>query len=61
MGIRGVDFSLPGDSGSLVVVAGGDDDRKPVGLLFASGKGYTVANPINEVLTALDADIDGEF
>jgi hypothetical protein len=56
-----VDFTLPGDSGSLVVVDGGDDDRKPVGLIFASGKGYTVANPINAVLNALNVNMDGEF
>jgi hypothetical protein len=58
---QGVDFTLPGDSGSLVVADGGDDDRKPVGLVFASGKGYTVANPINDVLSALNVNMDGEF
>jgi hypothetical protein len=54
-----VDFSMPGDSGSLVVAAGGEHDRKPVGLLFASGKNISVANPINDVLIELDVDIDG--
>ena len=58
---QGVDFSLPGDSGSLVVAAGGENDRSPVGLLFASGKGYTVANPIDDVLSELGVEIDGEF
>jgi hypothetical protein len=54
-----IDFSLPGDSGSLVVASDGDDQRKPVGLLFASGRGISVANPINDVLLELDIDIDG--
>jgi hypothetical protein len=53
-------FSIPGDSGSLVVASGGVEDRKPVGLLFASGTGITIANPINEVLRALNVVIDGE-
>jgi hypothetical protein len=57
----GQEFTLPGDSGSLVVADGGDDDRKPVGLVFASGRNLTVANPINDVLAALDINIDGEF
>jgi len=54
-------FSLPGDSGSLVVASEGEDERAPVGLLFASGKGISVANPIDEVLTALDIEIDGDY
>jgi hypothetical protein len=56
------DFSRPGDSGALIVVDGGTDDRKAVGLLFAatSDKVYTFANRINDVLVALDVDIDGE-
>jgi len=54
------EFSKPGDSGSLVVASGGLDDRKPVGLLFASGTGITIANQINEVLSALNVVIDGE-
>jgi hypothetical protein len=58
---KGVDFTLPGDSGSLVVADGGDNDRRPVGLVFASGKGLTVANPIKDVLAKLQVDIDGEF
>jgi len=56
------DFSRSGDSGALILAESGVDDRKPVGLLFAStaDKVYTIANPINEVLAALDVDIDGE-
>ncbi len=57
---NGSDFSRPGDSGSLVVVAGGAKDRRPVGLLFASGTGITVANPISDVVNELGIDIDGE-
>jgi len=56
----GGDFSSSGDSGSLIVADGGTHDRKPVGLLFASGTGITVANPIDEVLTQLGVTIDGE-
>ncbi len=57
-----ITFSRAGDSGSLIVVEDGADDRKPVGLLFASSSDnvLTIANPINLVLTALDVDIDGE-
>ena len=55
------DFSRSGDSGALIIVEGGDDDRKPVGLLFASdGDIHTFANQINDVLLALDVDINGE-
>jgi hypothetical protein len=55
-------FSKPGDSGALIVVDGGTDDRKPVGLLFASANdnSFTLANPIDEVLAALDVTIDGD-
>ncbi len=57
-------FSAGGDSGSLVVVDGKGrdrgDDRKPIGLLFAGSDLYTVANPIDAVLTALGVSIDGE-
>ena len=56
----GSNFSRPGDSGALVVVDGGSNDRRPVGLLFASGTGISVANPIQDVLTELSIDIDGE-
>jgi hypothetical protein len=57
------DFSRVGDSGALIVIDGGVDDRKAVGLLFAStsDKIYTIANHIDEVLLALDVEIDGEL
>jgi hypothetical protein len=45
-------FSLGGDSGSLVVKR--DNNRQPVGLLFAGGGGTTFANRIDRVLDALD-------
>jgi hypothetical protein len=59
--IGGGNFSAGGDSGSLVVLkAKGVDDRKPVGLLFAAGNRYTIANPIDAVLTRFDLTVDGE-
>ena len=49
-------FSRAGDSGSLIV----DGTRHPVGLLFAgSSNGYTIANQIGQVLTALGVSVDG--
>lgn len=57
--IGGGGFSQGGDSGSLIVVQSGSDARKPVGLLFAGGSGVTIANPIDEVLDAFGATIDG--
>jgi hypothetical protein len=56
------DFSRPGDSGALIIAEDGDDDRKPVGLLFAATTDnvYTFANQINDVLIALDVEINGE-
>jgi len=53
-------FSAGGDSGSLIVVDGGPDDRKPVGLLFAGSPEVTIANPINLVLTSFGVTVDGE-
>ncbi len=57
----GGDFSLGGDSGSLIV---SDGDRVPVGLLFAgsdqggdAGGPVTYANPIAEVLAALNVEL----
>ncbi|MEX1094548.1 MAG: hypothetical protein WED34_00785 [Planctomycetales bacterium] len=50
-------FSLPGDSGSLVVT---DPGRVPVGLLFAGGGGITVLNEIDQVLDYFNIRIDGE-
>ena len=55
-------FLKSGDSGSLLVVKGGQDDRKPVGLLFAanaSGK-FAVANRIKLVLGQFGVTVDGE-
>jgi hypothetical protein len=57
-----VPFSRVGDSGSLIVIEGGTNARKPVALLFASTSDnvYTIANPINEVLNAFGVTIDGD-
>ncbi len=46
------DFSAGGDSGSLVWQWAGN--LPPVGLLFAGGGGWTFANRITRVLSALD-------
>lgn len=51
--IGGGGFSAGGDSGSLIVVQKGSDEFKPVGLLFAGGRGITIANPIDAVLAGL--------
>jgi hypothetical protein len=49
-------FSRAGDSGSLIV----NSNNRPVGLLFAgSSNGYTIANQIGDVLSALGVSIDG--
>lgn len=49
-------FSRGGDSGSLIV----NGSNRPVGLLFAgSSNGYTFANQIGDVLSALGVTIDG--
>ena len=55
-------FSAGGDSGSLIVVDAkrSPSDRQPVGLLFAGSSFYTIANPIEAVLTGLKVAIDGE-
>ncbi len=57
-------MSAGGDSGSLVVLDGKgqsrDDDRKPVGLLFAGSPFATVINPIDPVLITLGVTIDGD-
>jgi hypothetical protein len=57
---NGGDFSRFGDSGALIVGSGGDDDLRPVGLLFASGGGITVANPIDFVFDEFGIQIDAE-
>lgn len=54
-------FSQGGDSGSLVVTrSSGDDDRTPVGLLFAGSNTHTIANPIGLVLDRFGVTIDGD-
>lgn len=54
VGTRG-NFSAGGDSGSLIWTW--DQRRAPVGLLFAGGQNVTFANPIIDVLNALDVDL----
>jgi hypothetical protein len=49
-------FSAAGDSGSLIVT--NDNSKQPVGLLFAGGSGYTVANRIDHVLNRFGVSID---
>jgi hypothetical protein len=44
------DFSVGGDSGSLIVAG---ESKTPVGLLFAGSSAYTLANPIDDVLDSL--------
>ncbi len=58
--VRGGSFSAGGDSGSLIVVNGGSNDRRPVGLLFAGSVSSTIANPIGAVLTRFSVTVDGE-
>ncbi len=59
--IHGGNFSAGGDSGSLVVLsAKGAHDRRPVGLLFAAGNRFAIANPIDVVLTRFGVTVDGE-
>jgi hypothetical protein len=61
---RNQPFSAGGDSGSLIVLAGGADERRPVGLLFAGSRFTTIANPIDAVLSGFEEvgllTIDGE-
>ncbi len=61
--VGGSGFSAGGDSGSLVVFDGKgrtkNDDRKPVGLLYAGSFTSTVLNPIDAVLTTFGVTIDG--
>ncbi|MHC4622236.1 MAG: Nal1-like putative serine protease [Planctomycetota bacterium] len=57
-------FSGGGDSGSLIVCDGKGrtkkDDRKPVGLLYAGNAFFTIANPIEPVLSRFSVTIDGD-
>jgi len=50
-------FSAGGDSGSLIVT---QDGNHPVGLLFAGSNSYTIANPIDPILTRFNVKIDGQ-
>jgi hypothetical protein len=50
-------FSAGGDSGSLIVT---QDGNHPVGLLFAGSTSYTIANPIDPVITRFNVKIDGQ-
>jgi len=53
-------FSDSGDSGSLIATnPGNGSDPQPVGLLFAGGGGSTLANPIRDVLSALNVEMFG--
>jgi hypothetical protein len=47
-------FSVEGDSGALVITD--DDQHSPLGLLFASSNGWTVASHLEDVLALLDVD-----
>ena len=51
-------FSLPGDSGSLIVTR--SKPARPVGLLFAGGSGVTFANRITDVLSFFRMKIVGK-
>jgi hypothetical protein len=55
--VRGISgpFSMPGDSGSLIVTAA---SKQPVALLFAgsSDNSVTFGNPISAVMAALDIE-----
>lgn len=57
-------FSAGGDSGSLIVTdakgKNASDHNKPVGLLFAGSDRFTVANPIDAVLSRFGVNIDGD-
>lgn len=58
--IGGGSFSAGGDSGSLIVVNGGSNDRRPVGLLFAGSSTSTIANPIGAVLSEFGVTVVGD-
>lgn len=51
-------FSDGGDSGSLIVTD--NDNKSPVGLLFAGSSTRTIANPIGPVLARFNVAIDSE-
>lgn len=58
IGITPGGFSAAGDSGSLIVTD--DLNANPVGLLFAGSSTLTIANQIQDVLSALGVSIDGK-
>ena len=55
--IGGGNYSAGGDSGSLIVAQKGQDDRKPVGLLYAGGFNVTIANPIDDILSEFSVQV----
>jgi hypothetical protein len=59
-GDNGQPFSGAGDSGSLVVVNGGANDKKTVGLLFAGSGTISAINPIGPILTRFNVEISGD-
>ena len=56
---KGSRFLNSGDSGSLMV-EDADPNPRAVGLLFAGSSSLAVANPINEVLSFLNATMVGQ-
>jgi len=53
-GDDGQPFSAAGDSGSIIVDM---KTRRPVALLFAGSPAFTAANPLPDVLAALDVEV----
>jgi len=53
--IDGSGFSAGGDSGSLIVSNDTGSCKQPVGLLFAGSSTTTIANPIDDVVSALSS------
>ncbi|HEX6903625.1 MAG TPA: hypothetical protein VF789_28200 [Thermoanaerobaculia bacterium] len=53
-GVNGVPFSDSGDSGSAILSR---DSNRVVGLLFAGSPSHTIANHIDDVLTALNVTL----
>jgi hypothetical protein len=54
VGLNDQMFSASGDSGSLIVER---ENQTAVGLLFAGSPSHTLANPIEDVLTALNVTL----
>ena len=53
-------FIVSGDSGSVAVLQGGPENRKPVGLLYASSSLFAIATPIDVVLDRFGLTVNGE-